>query len=187
MHANIAGIWEGAFASPPVAQNLEIRAPFRSVTAGPGAARSNVPGTIQGRFGWLNSATGLVNNTRVDSTDAQGIVIPFQSINGANGGVVGGRRGVAGGQAAWTWQYWDPTVNALRIRTGLVVTLHNAGNFWLRFPGGALYGDTVYASLDNGYAISGVADNAEPTPFKVCSITRPGQLGLVSSSASFTP
>src|ERR1700734_1859070 len=129
------GAYEGAFAYAPLAQNREVRAPFRSVSAGPGAPRSNVPGTIQGRFGWLNSASGLVNNTRVASDDVLGIGIPFRSLNGANGGVVGGPRGRAGPQASWTWEFFDPSVaprGGLRVRPGLVVTLHNAGNFWLR-------------------------------------------------------
>lgn len=183
------GAYEGAFASAPLAQNLELRAPFRSVTAGPGAARSNTPGTIQGRFGWLNSASGLVNNTRIASDDVAGVVIPFRSLNGANGGVVGGPRGLAGPQASWTWEFWDHSVSppVLRVRPGLVVTLHERGNFWLRFPGGAIFGNSVYASLVDGSAISGSAADSELTPFKVCSTVAPGGLAMVSSTAFFTP
>jgi hypothetical protein len=182
--------YEGAFASQPIAQNLELRAPFASVTAGPGAPRSNSPGTIQGRFGWLNSATGLVNNTRTDASDALGVVIPFRSLNGANGGVVGGPRGLAGPQASWTWEFFDPTIapcGGLRVRPGLVVTLHGRGNFWLRFAAGALYGNQVYASLVDGSAVSGPAANCEPTPWRVVSQGSPGALAIVSSSAKFTP
>ncbi len=183
------GTFEGAFASQPLMQNLETRAPFRSVTAGPEAPRSNVPGTIQGRFGWLNSETGLVNNTRVAADDVIGIVIPFRSLNGSNGGVVGGPRGLAGPQASWTWEFTDRSVSppVLRIRPGLVVTLHATGNFWLRFAGGGIYGSRVYASLADGSAISGPAANTELTPWSVCSMTQPGQLGIVSTSAFFTP
>jgi hypothetical protein len=183
-------VYEGAFASAPAAWNLEPRAPFRTVTAGPGAARSNTPGTIQGRFGWLNSASGLVNNTRVDASDAIGVVIPFRSINGANGGVVGGPRGLAGPQASWTWEFFDPTVTpcgGLRVRPGLVVTLHARGNFWLRFAGGAIYGNPVYASLVDGSAVSGSAADCELTPWLVCSTVCPGGLALVSTAAIFTP
>lgn len=184
------GAYDGAFASAPIAQNLEARAPFRSVTAGPSAARSNDPGTVQGRFGWLNSETGLVNNTRVASDDVLGIVIPFRSLNGANGGVVGGPRGLAGPQASWTWEFYDPTVTpcgGLRVRPGLVVTLHDRGNFWLRFAGGAIYGNPVYASLADGSAVSGPASDCELTPWLVCSMGRPGQLAIVSTQAIFTP
>lgn len=181
--------FEGAFASPPLLQNLETRAPFASVTAGPGAPRSTAPGTIQGRFGWLNSASGLVTNTRLDSTDVRGIVIPFRSLNSANGGVVGGPRSLAGPQASWSWEFWDRSVvpPVLRVRPGLVVTLHARGNFWLRFAAGALFGNSVYASLVDGQAVSGPAANTELTPFKVCSIAAPGDLAMVSSTAIFTP
>lgn len=182
--------YEGAFASQPLAQNLELRAPFSSVTAGPGAPRSNSPGTLQGRFGWLNSPTGLVNNTRVASDDRIGVVIPLRSLNAANGGVVGGPRALAGAQASSTWEFWDPTATpagGLRIRPGLVVTLHSAGNFWLRFSGGALYGDPVYASLADGSAFSGEVDDSELTPWFVCSNAYPGELAVVSTTASFTP
>jgi hypothetical protein len=186
----LSGLYEGAFASAPLAQNLELRAPFSSVTAGQGAARSSSPGTIQGRFGWLSSSTGLVSNTRLNASDVIGIVIPFRSLNGANGGVVGGPRGLAGPQASWTWEFYDPTITpygGLRVRPGLVVTLHNRGNFWLRFAGGALYGNAVYASLADGSAVSGPAANTELTPWLVCSQSPPGQLAAVSTQARFTP
>ncbi len=164
----VYGAYEGAFASQPLAQNLELRAPFSSVTAGPAAWRSNSPGSIQGRFGWGNSATGLVNNTRIDASDALGVIIPFRSMSGA--GVVGGPRGLAGPQASWTWEFLDPTITpcgGLRVRPGLVVTLHVRGNFWLRFAGGALYGNPVYASLVDGSAVSGPSANCELTPWLV--------------------
>jgi hypothetical protein len=184
------GAYEGAFASAPVAQNLEPRAPFRSVLARPGGPVSNVPGTVQGRFGWYNGTTNRVNNTRETASDALGVVVPFRSLSGFNGGVVGGPRGVAGGAASWTWEFWDPSVTpagGLRIRPGLIVTLHTAGNFWLRFAGGAIYGNPVYASLLDGSAVSGPASNAEPTPWFVCSLAPPGQLARVSTTAIFSP
>ncbi len=113
------------------------------------------------------------------------MVIPFRSLNGANGGVTGGPRGLAGPQASWTWQFQDGPY--LRVRPGLSVTLHAQGNFWLEFAAGALYGNRVYASLVDGSAVSGRADNAEPTPFYVVSETRPGGLAAVSSAAIFSP
>jgi hypothetical protein len=180
-------IYEGAFASRPIAQNLELLAPFASVTAGPGAPVSNVPGSLQGRFGWLNSASGEVNNTRISADDVLGVVVPLRSMNGANGGVIGGPRGLAGPQAAFTWQWFDPTVGAWRIRPGLPVTLMRSGNFYLRFAGGALYGNRVYASLaGDGAAISGPADNAELTPWLVVNETPPGKLAKVSTQANFS-
>ena len=184
------GIYEGCFASQPLHQNLELRAPFASALAGPGAPVSNSPGTIQGRFGWFNPPSGLVNNTRASVSDKLGIVIPFRSMNGANGGVVGGPRGLAGPQASWTWEFYDPTVTpagGLRVRPGLVVALHGRGNFWLRFAGGAIPGNSVYASLVDGSAVSGPAAGTELTPWFVCTLASPGGLAIVSTSAFFTP
>jgi len=181
--------YEGMFASPALAMNLEILAPFRSVTAGPWAPVSNVPGTVQSRFGWLNSSTNQVNNTRVDASDALGVVVPLRSMRGVNAGVIGGALGLAGTAAASTWQFYDPTVTpagGLRIRPGLPVTLMSSGNFYLAFAGGAIVGSVVYASLADGHAISGPADNAEATPWLVVSEARPGCLAMVSTAASFS-
>jgi hypothetical protein len=97
--------------------------------------------------------------------------------------VVGGPRGLAGPGASSTWEYWDGQY--LRVRPGLVITLHDRGAFWLQFAGGALYSNRVYASLVDGAAISGPADNCEATPFFVCSVAQPGKLAIVSSVANF--
>jgi hypothetical protein len=181
--------YEGAFASRVLAYNLETLAPFRSVMTRPGGAVSNSPGTIQGRFGWYNDATRQVNNTRVAATDTLGIVVPYRSMS-PNGGVVGGPRGLAGPQASYTWEFWDDTTppnGVLRIRPGLGVTLGASGNFWLRFQGGAIVGNPVYASLVDGSAISGIMTNAELTPWYVCTVARPGGLAIVSRTAVFAP
>jgi hypothetical protein len=65
--------------------------------------------------------------------------------------------------------------------------MHTAGNFWLRFAGGALPGNSVYASLVDGSAVSGSAADCELTPWFVCSIAPPGQLAIVSTTAKFSP
>jgi hypothetical protein len=179
--------YEGAFASRVLAQNLETLAPFSSVLSGVGAWRAGPGGLLQGRFGWGNSATGLVLNSQTNPSDVFGVVIPLQSVNYANGGVVGGPAKFGGPQAAWTWQTFDRQFNAWRMRSGIVATLANGGNFWLRFAGGANYGDTVYASTVDGSAISGdPGANAIATPWKVvgeggCG----GRLVMVSSTAKF--
>lgn len=179
--------YEGAFASQPLATNLESLVPFVSRLGGPGCPVAAPGGVLQGRFGWLNPATGYVSNTRTTAQDASGVVIPLRSLNGSNGGVVGGPRGIAGPQASWTWETWDPQYRAYRTRAGIVTTLQGRGNFWLRFPGGALPTQPVYASLVDGSAISGAADNAEPTHFSVCTEAQPGSLAIVSSTLFFTP
>ena len=180
--------YDGAFASPPLAQNLETRAPFASVLTGRGAAISNTPGTVSGRFGWLNPATGVVNNTRVSPADKLGVVVPYRSVSGA--GVLGGARFEGGAQAAWTWQFYDPTVTpsgGVRIRPGLGVNLMSRGNFWLRFYAGAIYGNQVYANSTDGSALSGASSGGEATPFYVCSEAQPGRLAIVSNTAKFSP
>lgn len=179
--------YEGAFASRVVAQNLETLAPFASVLAGPGAWRAGPGGLLQGRFGWGNPVTGSVLNTPTTPADSFGIVVPLQSVNYMNGGVIGGPARFGGPQAAWTWQTYDRQFQAFRMRQGIVATLMNRGNFWLRFAGGANYGDTVYASVVDGSAISGdPGDGSVATAFKVVgSSCGCGGLVRVSSTAKF--
>lgn len=177
--------YEGAFASRVLAQNLETLAPFSSSLGGAGSWRAGGGGVLQGRFGWGNPATGLVLNSQTTPADVLGVVIPLQSVNGANGGVIGGPPALGGPQASWSWQYFDRMYSAWRLRQGLVVTLMSTGNFWLKFAAGAGYGDTVYASQTDGSAISGETAGATETPFSVCSNCGPGELAMVSSTAYF--
>lgn len=164
--------YEGAFASEPLYMNGQRRMP--SAPAGSGAYRAALGGTIQGRFGWGNVPAGTVNNTRLSASDQIGVVLPLRAQSGAM--VIGW---------GWTWQFYDPTVRAFRIRQGLNVTLMAEGNFWLRFAGGAYAGEPVYASLVDGSAISGETSDAELTPWIVCSNANPGQLATVSTYAKF--
>lgn len=177
--------YEGAFASRILGQNLETLAPFASALANGGAWRAGAGGVLQGRFGWGNSATGLVLNTQTDPSDVLGVIVPLRSTNNANGGVIGGPAAFGGPLAAWTWQTYDCTYKAFRMRQGIVCTLHVSGNFWLKFAGGANYGDPVYASLTDGSAISGVSSGAVATPWRVCSNARANGLAIVSSTAKF--
>lgn len=180
--------YEGAFASRVIAQNLESLAPFASVLSGVGAWRAGPGGLLQGRFGWGNPSTGFVLNTPTSPSDSLGLVIPLQSVNYMNGGVIGGPVRFGGPQAAWTWQTYDARAKAMRMREGIVATLMDRGNFFLRFAGGANYGDTVYASTLDGSAISGDPGvNAIMTAFKVVGTGRGcgGGLVRVSSTAKF--
>lgn len=179
--------YEGAFASRVLGRNLETLAPFASVLAGVGAWRAGPGGLLQGRFGWGNPSTGLVSNTPTSPADSLGLVLPLESVNYANGGVVGGPVRFGGPAAAWTWQTYDRAFKAWRLREGIVATLLNRGNFWLRFVGGANYGDTVYASTVDGSAISGNPGvNAVLTVFKVVGKGGCGScLVQVSSTAKF--
>lgn len=178
--------YEGAFASRVLGQTLELLAPFASALAGPGALRAGPGGLLQGRFGFADPVTGLVSNTApTDAAYISGVVIPLQSTNNANGGVIGGPARFGGPYSRWTWQTFDRAAKAWRMREGIVATLMSTGNFYLKFAGGANYGDTVYASLIDGSAISGTTENATETAFKVCQPGGPGCLVMVSSTARF--
>lgn len=179
------GLYEGAFASRPLGQNLETLAPFASVLAGAGAWRAGPGGLLQGRFGWGDPDTGLAFNTPASLGGPLGIVIPLRSVNTANGGVIGGPAAFGGPAASWSWQTYDRVFRAWRLREGIVATMAASGNFWLKFAGGANYGDTVYASTADGSAISGEVAGTVITPWKVCSEASPGNLALVSTTARF--
>ena len=166
------GVFEGAFASLPRYFNGQPR--FPSGVALPGGFVAPVGGVLQGRFGWASNATHQVQNTRVSASDQLGLVLPMQVGYGA--GVVG---------FGHSWVTYDPVACALRIRQGIVVTLMTAGDFWLKFAGGAWTGMPVYASLVDGSAVAGQTDNAELTPWKVVSNCQPGALAKVSNSAFF--
>jgi hypothetical protein len=170
--------FEGAFVTSPIDRSNGPTwfNPVPSVLAGAGALRAPPGGTIQGRFGWANPATGLVSNTRLTAQDQIGIVKPYRSSSGAD--VVG---------FGWTWQFFDPLVRAFRVRQGLNVNLIAAGPFWLRFAGGAYAGEPVYASLSDGSAVSGSAADCEQTPWIVSSNSEPGNLAIVSTTAKFSP
>lgn len=187
MNISALEIYEGAFASRTIAENLELLAPYRSAPAAAGAWVAGIGGVLQGRFGFGRASDGTVLNSQTFTSDTLGVVIPLRSVNGFNGGVVGGSPRVGGRQAALTWQTYDPIYHAWRTRQGIVCTLMTGGNFWLRFAGGANYGDTVYASLADGSAISGAVVGAIATPWKVVQAVAPGRLAMVSSTARFTP
>lgn len=176
--------YEGAFASRVLGQTLETLAPFASAL---GSFQAGPGGVLQGRFGFADTATGFVFNQGLGLPNGApfGVVIPLQSVNNANGGVIGGPARFGGPQARRTWQTFDRAAKAWRMRAGIVATLMPTGNFYLKFAGGANYGDTVYASLTDGSAISGVASVAVATAFKVVSPAGPGCLAVVSSTARF--
>lgn len=127
--------------------------------AGSFAFRAGNDGLAVARFGWANSDTGLVDNARTLPAQQLGFVFP--SINGNS--AVRVHRGV---------RY---------VRPGVGVTLMVAGDYWVRFAGGAGAGQQVYALLVDGTAISGEADAAEATPWYVATDTSPGGLAIIST------
>lgn len=147
-------IYEGAFASPN---------PRASVLAGTGQLRAADPdGLAVGRFGWADKSTGRAANERTNARQQLGFVLPV----------------IAG------WQRIYPLRGQIYIRPGLEVTLMAKGDFWARFPAGALSGDRVYASLIDGTVLSGQPadpDTAEPTSWYVVTSCAAGQLSIIST------
>lgn len=141
---------EGQFASR--------RAPFVSMTAGPGRLIAGESyGVAIGRFAWADDA-GIVRTIR---TGDQRLGFVRQ--------VFGPRRAIY-------------VANGLRwIRQGLPVSLYVRGEFWARFNGGALAGDTVYVSLLDGSPISGYAADALPSQWRVAMSAFPGELAVITT------
>lgn len=179
------GPYEGAFASRVLGQNLETLGPYASGLSGAGSYTAGPGGVLQGRFGFADPSTGYVLNSQTTAADAFGVVIPLQSVNAANGSVVGGPAALGGPWARWTWQTWDAMNKAWRLREGLIANLMPSGNFWLKFPNGANYGDIVYASITDGTAQSGATADAVETLFRVIDNAEPYNLARVSSTARF--
>lgn len=153
-------VFEGAFIYAPY-----TRMP-PTVVAGAGGLVAGTGGIAQGRFGWADLTTGLVTNARTAAAQARGLVMPQ----------MGG----------WSKIYTDPAApSVLRIRQGLALTLAAGGNFWVRFPGGAFVGESCYADIVDGHAVSGYAVGAELTPWRVVSSANPGELAKISTYAYF--
>lgn len=161
---------EGALFLAPnsSAPGSPARAPFTTFPAGAGGLVASTGGTALGRFGWVNDRR--VSNVRVDAAQPVGVVIlPFVSpyLN------------------TWQRNFWDAATHTYRIREGTEVQLLTRGMVWARFAGGASPGQRVYASIVDGSAFSGYADDAQLTPWSVLTSANPGSLALISTSAFF--
>lgn len=152
---------EGSFASGN---------PRASLLAGPDAIVSGDPdGVAVARFGWADKTTGRATNTRTAPTQELGFVGPLS-------------QPFAPWQARNIYRALGP--NPI-IRPGLPVTMYTRGDFWVRFPAGAVMGNRVYADPTDGTPISGPADGAELTPWTVVRSAGPGQLAIISTWSNF--
>lgn len=121
-------------------------------------------GLAVARFAWADLETGFAANTRTASHQLLGWVLPvYNSVYAVR---------IARG--------------ARFIRPGLSVTLMKSADVWARFASGASAGQQVYASLVDGAAISGEADDAEPTPWFVVTNAQPGGLAIISTTCKVT-
>lgn len=160
---------EGALVFPRnYAPASPARAPFTTFPAGAGALVAADGGAALGRFGWVSGRR--VANVRLDELQPLGVVIlPFASpyLN------------------TWQRNFWDADTLTYRIRAGTEVQLLTRGVVWVRFAGGAFPGQRVYASIVDGQAFSGYADDAQLTVWTVATATDPGGLALISTQAFF--
>lgn len=148
---------EGVFAS---------RNPRVSLCAGQAALVAAAGDLMVSRFGWADLVAGTVASTRTDASQRLGWVFPQEG----------------------TWQriYWDKVNKAWRLRAGLPVTIFERGDFWCRFPGGAIVGAPVYALTVDGTPVSGYTASGELTPWTVVTAGAKGELAIISTWSSFT-
>lgn len=140
------------------------RNPRSVVLAGGSSFRASPDGLALSRFGWADVDTGYAANARTRASQLLGFVFP----------AIVGHSARTFARGIWY------------ARPGVGVTLMSAGDFWVRFTGGASVGARVYASLVDGSAISGEADAAEPTPWYVASDAAPGGLAIISTYSKVT-
>jgi len=131
--------------------------PRSVLLAGALAYRADGPDGVQvGVFGWADPNTGLVDNVRTLSRQRLGLILP----------IIGFRT---------IPRLWDV------IPPGYEVTLASAGDFVVSFPGGAVVGQDVRASLLDGSPVSGETSGTEGTPWVVMQNAAPGELCVISS------
>ena len=137
--------------------------PRSTLVAGGGFFVAGPDGLYMARFGWAHPSSGLAHSHRV-ADSLLGLVQP-----------IGGFRR----------QLTAPRGDGIVIRPGYQVTLFGAGDFFMRFDAGALFGAPVYASEVDGKAISGEAVGAELTPWRVAQGCGPGGLAIISTWSTF--
>jgi hypothetical protein len=132
--------------------------PRSSLLAGGDSFRAADPdGVVMAHFAWANVLTGLAANQPQAPDDLLGFVQPYPGY------------------------LWRAVRDCRIIRPGYAVTLFGAGDFYVRFPGGAEAGAAVYAATLDGTPISGEADDAEITPWRVAVGCPPGGLAIIST------
>lgn len=140
-------------------QGLNIsNAPWSALVTGP-LLRSGPDGLTIGNFAWVNSELQLASNKF-----SVGQIIGFVPII----------------QTSYPALY-VASGGSLRLRSGYPVQLIDSGTFWARFVNGATIGQRVYAYTADGSPISGFADNAIPTKWKVATNALPGELAAITT------
>ncbi len=119
---------------------------------------------IMGQFGWADATDQTIANTRTAPSQTCGYIVP--------------QRG--------NWNLCYRSNGLWYLRSGFPATLQVVGTVMVRFAGGAIPGNPVYASLIDGSAISGYSANAELTRWFVITNAAPGQMATISTWSTFT-
>jgi hypothetical protein len=131
--------------------------PRSILLAGALAYRASVPDGLQvGIFGFADPDTGFVDNARTSLRSRCALVLPIV-------------------------QYRALPHHADIIPPGYEVTLATAGDFLVAFPGGAIAGQRVYASILDGSPVSGETPGTEITNWVAMHNAAPGELCVISS------
>jgi len=142
--------------------------PRTTVNAGPGGLVSGINGVYIGRFAW-------VDFTRLDPNNAPAICNSFGS--GPPDGFV--HREQQGIITNWL------AASGMLIPSGLAVTLHNEGGFWVRNAGTgfASYGMKAFANLGDGSVAFAAAGAAAPGSAAITGAIAAGTLSVTGSIA----
>jgi len=115
-----------------------------------------------GRFGWVDPVTGEVSNVYTAGF-ALGFIIP--------------RFG--------TWSLGYRQFGVWYVRAGKPITLASRGDFFVRFPYGAMIGQPVYADPLFGQAYTADGGGYQLTTWKTVTPANPGGLGIISQAQDY--
>jgi hypothetical protein len=141
----------------PVAGAFASINPRSVVLAGGGFFVAGDDGVTVARFAWADPSTGRASN-----------MYAAESLLGFVQPVAGAYRRLS-------------VEHGITLRPGYPATLFAAGDFYARFAAGAQAGQPVYASVLDGEAVSGEADDAIQTPWYVVTNCGPGELAIIST------
>lgn len=116
--------------APAVEGDFASANPYASMLAGPGALHAIAAGVTLGRFARARNSDGEVSNASYGTAYRVGFA----------------QRAQPSIITAWLGE------SSMLLPGGLEITLHNSGDFWCRFAGGAAIGNKVYAYYADGKA-----------------------------------
>lgn len=115
-----------------------------------------------GRFGWADPVIGEVSNTYTAGFPI-GLIIPQFGL----------------------WSLGYRQFGVWYMRAGKPITLAVRGDFFVRFPHGAMIGQPVYADPLFGQAYTADGGGYQLTTWKTVTSASPGGLGIISQAQDF--